>query len=143
MTPGSYVQVDPRILKLEISTLCPSMASGATLCHAGYYPNILKNCGIKPRDSFSNVLIGTVTTQPNHGRYLFGVSYYDLKEGATNEDFFELHPTKNKVIPLYRGQLEKNDARYVGAHRGSKKYLLSPWKRWEIFVKKLRYELSK
>lgn len=135
-------KVDKKELELSISTLYPTRASRATLPHPGYYPTLLKNNDFLPRDSWKNVLLGTTVTNPTSGRYLLGISYWDIKENKDNEDLFEIDMANETIVAGYRGLFDKNDPLYKGTHKDGKTYFMTPRKKTEILFKKYRYKFG-
>lgn len=137
------INVNPKKLNELISQLYTVPSSGATLSHPNFYPELFLKCMIKPRNSWSNVLLGTTITNPSKQRYIIGISYFDLSENKDNEDLFELN-TKNFVIETgYKGKFDRTDPLYRDTHKNPKKYLRTPMKEVEILFKKIRYNLIK
>lgn len=136
-------KISKKDLDLEISNLYTTRASGATLPHPEYFPKILIDNKFMPRNSRYNVLLGTTITHPDTNRYLLGITYWDLTENKDNEDLFEIDMLNETIEAGYKGAFDKKDPLYKGTHKDGKKYLLSPQKKVEIFIKRQRFNLEK
>jgi hypothetical protein len=124
-----------------ISSLYTARTSGATIYHANLYPELFSTNNINPRSSWSNVLLGTTITNFTTNKYVVGISYNDLSENKDNEDLFEIDSKNSTIETGYRGKIDKSNPLYAGTHKNSKKYLHSPLKNVEIFLKRIRYHL--
>lgn len=99
------------------------LAVGATMAEPGLFPGDL---GVGMRSTPRNQYLGMVVTRPEQDTFVFGLNYFDTKDGCDNEDIYRLDRSRGEVDKYMKGPFEKEFPQYAGTHWAAKPYLRKP-----------------
>ena len=114
----------------EIKTYFGIPLSCATLpIITSNYPQILNEINNKPRITNNHLYTGSITTEPEQGKVIFGKVYEIINipfpEVKHKEDFLILNTETQTLYEIKAKDLENLRADYKGAHHGNKDFMTS------------------
>lgn len=78
------------------------------------------------RSTPRNQYLGMVVTRPEEDTFVFGLNYFDTKDGCDNEDIYRLDRSRGEIDTYMKGSFEKEFPEYAETHWAAKLYLRKP-----------------